>query len=162
MPSPRAWYAWRMCSILSLRKQVSTCSAKQSQQMLLRRLKRDFHRAINILAVQTVVSRQSQRYAQTHGKDSGPHWSSQRSLGGNYWGSGGLHEPGAQAEPGNTTEHGGSAEWATGTTEYKLFPWRAQSEIYYGLSGTPISLLSPTSGLSLNILKQQGGGRELH
>lgn len=91
--------------------------------MLLRRLKRDFHRAINILAVQTVVSRQSQRYAQTHGKDSGPHWELSEELGWElHWGSGGLHEPGAQADPENTTEHGGSAEWATGTTEYKLFP----------------------------------------
>lgn len=41
--------------------------------MLLRRLKSDFHKAINYLTAQTVVFRHSQSYVQTHGKDSDPH-----------------------------------------------------------------------------------------
>lgn len=69
-----------------------TRSAKQSQQMLLRRLKGDFHKAINFFAVQPVVSRHSQGYAQTLGKDLGPHWEfSEELMRGNYtWGGGGY------------------------------------------------------------------------
>lgn len=128
-----------MCSVLSLRKQVSTCSAKQSQ--LLRRPKGDFHKAINFLALQTVVSSQSQSYAQTHEKDSGLNWELSEEL---RWelhlGSWEVHKPGAQADPGNRTECGGRAKRAMGATAYKCSSWRAQSDMYYGHSGTPISL----------------------
>lgn len=73
-----------------------TRSAKQSQQMLLRRLKGDFHKAINFFAVQPVVSRHSQGYAQTLGKDLGPHWEfSEELMRGNYtWGRGGVPRAG--------------------------------------------------------------------
>lgn len=46
-----------MCSALSLRKQVSTCSAEQSQRLLLGRLKSDFHYVTHFLAAQTGISR---------------------------------------------------------------------------------------------------------
>lgn len=154
-----------MCSILSLRK-VSTRSAEQSQQKLLRRLKSDFHKDINFLTVQTVVSRQRQSYAQTDEMDSGPHWElSEECRWELHLGSWGGHKPGAQAGPENRTERGGRAKWAMGTTEYKCSSWRAQSDIYHSQSGdTHLSLLSPlkNSGLFFNILKQQGGGRKQH
>lgn len=46
-----------MCSALSLRKQVSTCSAEQSQRLLLGRLRSDFHNVIHFLTAQTGVFR---------------------------------------------------------------------------------------------------------
>lgn len=151
-----------MCSILSLRKQVSTRSAKQSQQMLLRRLKSDFHKAINFLAVQPVVSRQSQSYAQTHEKDSGPHWEVSEEL---RWelhlGSWGVYKPGAQADPGNRTERGGRAEqWLLPSTS--ALEWHSQTYITATQGHPSPSAFSLPGGLFFNVLKQQGGGRKQH
>lgn len=106
-----------------------TRSAKQSQQMLLRRLKGDFHKAINFFAVQPVVSRHSQGYAQTLGKDLGPHWEfSEELMRGNYiWGGEGYPEQ----VPRNGVGCGGRAEWVLswvqglfweGTARYVLHP----------------------------------------
>lgn len=54
-------------------------------QMLLWRLTGDFHKALHCLTVQSVVSRHSQGYAQTLGKDLCPHWEfSEELMMGNY------------------------------------------------------------------------------
>lgn len=123
-------------------KAVSTRSAKQSQQMLLRRLKSDFHKALHFLAVQTVVSRQRQSYAQTQEKDSGPHWELSEELGWGLqyiWGAGGYTKqvPRLMLETGPSVAEGLSGQCALLSTKALL---EGHGQIYHGHAGTPSSL----------------------
>lgn len=143
-----------MCSALSLRKQVSTCFAEQSQRLLLGRLKSDFHEVIHFFTAQTGVFRA--RALHKHEKrvlfQTG---SSQRSLSGNYFG-----EVGAQARSENMVEK------LVGSAEHQLSCRRIWAAIHHGghagaHNHASVPVLSPTSSLLRHILKQQGGGRKL-
>lgn len=121
MPSPRAWWAWRMRSVLSLRKQVSTCSATQSQQMPRRRLSSIFHEVINFLTVLLGLSEPELCTNTRKGLRSTLGALRGARVGIMFGEPGGGCQPGAQAHPESRTERGGKARWAKGTSECQLF-----------------------------------------